>query len=51
VRHSALLKRSARGNPEKGKEAATPSSIKEIQKVQGGQEAPPDGGAIIPKDA
>jgi hypothetical protein len=40
-----------RGNLEKGKEATTPSSIKKIQEVQGGQEAPHDGGAIIPKDA
>ncbi len=40
-----------RGNPQKGREAAAPSSIKEIQEVQGGQEVPPDGGAIIPKDA
>jgi hypothetical protein len=32
-------------------EAAAPSFIKEIQEVQGGQEAPHDGGAIIPKDA
>jgi hypothetical protein len=38
-------------NPEKGREAATPSLIKEIQEVQGGQEAPHDGGIIIPKDA
>jgi hypothetical protein len=38
-------------NPEKGREAATPSLIKEIQEVQWGQEAPHNGGAIIPKDA
>jgi hypothetical protein len=38
-------------NPEKGREAAAPSFIKEIQEVQGGQEAPHNGGAIIPKDA
>jgi hypothetical protein len=38
-------------NPKKGREATTPSFIKEIQKVQGGQEVPHDGGAIIPKDA
>jgi hypothetical protein len=37
-------------NPEKGKEATTPSNIKEIQEVQGGQEAPHNGSAIIPKD-
>jgi hypothetical protein len=35
----------------RGREAAAPSFIKEIQEVQGGQEAPHDGGAIIPKDA
>jgi hypothetical protein len=40
-----------RGNPEKGKEAAAPSSIKEIQEVQGGQEVPHDGGTIILEDA
>jgi hypothetical protein len=39
------------GNPEKGREAATPSFIKEIQEVQGGQEVPHAGVAIIPKDA
>ncbi len=38
-------------NSEKGREAAAPSFIKEIQEVQRGQEAPHDGGAIIPKDA
>jgi len=37
-----------RRNPQKGKEAAAPSNIKEIQ---GGQEAPHNGGAINPKDA
>jgi hypothetical protein len=40
-----------RKNPKKGREAAAPSNIKEIQEVQGGQEAPHDGGTIIPKDA
>jgi len=40
-----------RENPRRGREAAAPSFIKEIQEVQGGQEAPHDGGAIIPKDA
>jgi hypothetical protein len=34
-----------------GREAAAPSNIKEIQEVQGGQEAPHDGGAIILNDA
>jgi hypothetical protein len=38
-------------NPEKGREAAAPSNIKEIQEIQGGQEAPLDGDAINPKDA
>ncbi len=32
--------------PEKGREAAAPSNIKEIQEIQGGQEAPLDGDAI-----
>ncbi len=41
----------AQGNPEKGREAAAPSFIKEIQEVQGEQEASHDGDAIIPKDA
>jgi hypothetical protein len=36
--------------PEKGREAAAPSNIKEIQEIQGGQEAPHDGDAINPKD-
>jgi hypothetical protein len=40
-----------RRNPEKGREAAAPSNIKEIQEIQGGQEAPHDGDAINPKDA
>jgi len=40
------------GKPRKGgREAVAPSFIKEIQEEQGGQEAPHDGGAIIPKDA
>jgi hypothetical protein len=47
TRHKNHYKR----NPEKGREAAAPSNIKEIQEVQWGQEAPHDGGAIIPKDA
>jgi hypothetical protein len=39
-------------NPKKGEGGvAAPSNIKEIQEVQGGQETPPDGGTIIPKDA
>jgi hypothetical protein len=38
-------------NRKRGKEATTPSFIKEIQEVQGGQEAPHNGGAIIPKNA
>jgi len=37
--------------PEKGREAAAPSNIKEIQEILGGQEAPLDGDAINPKDA
>jgi hypothetical protein len=31
--------------------ATAPSNIKEIQEVQGGQEASHDGDAIIPEDA
>jgi hypothetical protein len=37
--------------PEDGREAAAPSNIKEIQEIQGGQEAPHDGDTINPKDA
>jgi hypothetical protein len=39
------------GKPQKGREGAAPSFIKEIQEVQGGQEVPYNGDAIIPKDA
>jgi hypothetical protein len=42
---------SKRKDPQKGREAAAPSNIKEIQEIQGGQEAPHDGDAISPKDA
>jgi hypothetical protein len=45
--HRRLLQK----NPKKGREVTTPSNIKEIQEVKGGQEAPHDGDAIIPKDA
>jgi hypothetical protein len=38
-------------DPQKGKEAAAPSNIREIEEIQGGQEAPHNGGAISPKDA
>ncbi len=38
-------------DPQQGKEAAAPSNIREIQEIQGGQEAPHNGGAISPKDA
>ncbi len=37
--------------PRKGREAAAPSNIEEIQEIQGGQEAPHDGDAYNPKDA
>ncbi len=37
--------------PWEGREAAAPSNIKEIQEIQGGQEAPHDGDAFNPKDA
>jgi hypothetical protein len=48
---SMLLIKLLRGNPEKGREIAAPSNIKEIQEIQGGQEVPHDGDAINPKDA
>jgi len=38
-----------RRNPQKGREAAALSNIKEIQEIQGGQEAPHDGDAINPQ--
>jgi hypothetical protein len=37
--------------PQQGREAAAPSNIREIQEIQGGQEAPHNGDAISPKDA
>jgi hypothetical protein len=40
-----------RKTPRRGREAAAPSFIKEIQEEQGGQEVPHDGDTIIPKDA
>jgi len=36
--------------PRRGREAIAASFIKEIQEVQRGQEAPHNGGTIIPKD-
>jgi hypothetical protein len=47
----STLKVASEENPNKGREAAAPSFIKEIQEVQGGQEAPHGGGKIIPKYA
>jgi hypothetical protein len=38
-------------DPQQGREAAAPSNIREIQEIQGGQEAPHNGDAISPKDA
>jgi hypothetical protein len=43
--------KSLKKDPEKGREATTPSNIKEIQEIQGGQETPHHGDAISPKDA
>jgi hypothetical protein len=40
-----------RKDPQKGREAVAPSNIKEIQEIQGEQEAPHDTGAVSPKDA
>ncbi len=37
-------------NPIRGREAAAPSVIRKIREVQRREEAPPDGGAITPKD-
>jgi len=45
-----VRQRNLQKKPEKGREAAAPSNIKEIQEIQG-QEAPLDGDAINPKDA
>ncbi len=41
----------AEKDPQQGREAAAPSNIREIQEIQGGQEAPHNGDAISPKDA
>ncbi len=38
-------------DPQQGREAAAPSNIREIQEIQGGQEAPHNGDAIGPIDA
>jgi hypothetical protein len=38
------------GEPLTGKEATTPSIIKEIKKVQGGEQAPRNGSLALPKD-
>jgi hypothetical protein len=40
-----------RETPRRGGRQQPHHSLKEIQEVQGGQEVPHDGGAIIPKDA
>jgi hypothetical protein len=37
-------------NPEKGGRATAPSIIKKIQEVHGREEAPHDGGPILPED-
>jgi hypothetical protein len=51
IKSDTNLGKPSRGNSEKVTEAAAPSSIKEIQEVQGGQEVPHNGDTIIPKDA
>jgi len=47
IKSSKILEK----KPREGREAAAPSNIKEIQEIQGGQEAPHDGDAFNPKDA
>jgi hypothetical protein len=37
-------------NPKKGGRATAPSIIKKIQEVHGREEAPHDGGPILPED-
>jgi hypothetical protein len=39
-----------RVNPFRGREAIAPSVIRKIREIQRREEAPPDGGAITPKD-
>jgi hypothetical protein len=51
MNNSINIRRGLRKDPQKGRAAAAPSNIKKIQEIQGGQEAPHDGGAINPKDA
>jgi hypothetical protein len=38
-------------NPHAGREVAAPSIINQRNKIQGGEEVPPDGGVIRPHDA
>jgi len=45
-----LSRCSFRVNPFRGREATTPSVIRKIREVQRQEEAPPEGGAITPKD-
>jgi hypothetical protein len=40
----------SQGEPLTGREAATPSIIREIEKVQGGEQAPRNGNLALPKD-
>ncbi len=40
----------AQGEPLAGREATAPSIIREIEKVQGGEQAPRNGGLALPKD-
>jgi hypothetical protein len=41
------LREELQGEPLAGREAATPSIIREVQIVQRGKEMPPDGGIIL----
>ncbi len=43
-------RRESQGEPLAGKEAAAPSIIREIEKVQGGEQAPRNGSLALPKD-
>ncbi len=53
IRYKELLlfSKCPQKKPREGREATAPSNIKEIQEIQGGQEAPHDGDAFNPKDA
>jgi hypothetical protein len=44
------LRAELQGEPLAGREAAAPSIIREIEKVQGGEQAPRNGSLALPKD-